>query len=453
MTSETRIERDLTGILGDLAMGPYPDYIDDVLTTTAHRRQRPAWTFPERWLPVDLTTQAAPTARMPWRQLGVLALIGVLIALIAAAYVGTQRRLPEPFGPAANGLIAVSRGGDISMIDPVSGATTPIATGPDTDFSAEVSPDGTHVAFLREHMESGVAFHDVVVALVDGSEATVITPQAVLGGIDGFAWSPDGRALLAALSGNNGLRLYDAAGSDAPRTIRDGDLVAPGEPVRTGLTTFLAPFQPPDGRAILIRRQTANGTALVRLELETLQQTVLAEASRSEDLGAARWSPDGTRVVYNAAPADDPASQRLFVVNADGTGRRQVTDAPGNWFDIDPSWSPTGDRIAFTRYEETSEGWVIRPIGVYSFVDGTVRDVGPLPRETRAAEPNAGDADASTGEGFWFEWSPDGASLIAVPGEGASHPVIIDVATGEWRNLEAIVDPHVVAQSWQRRAP
>jgi hypothetical protein len=31
--------------------------------------------------------------------------------------------------------------------------------------------------------------------------------------------------------------------------------------------------------------------------------------------------------------------------------------------------------------------------------------------------------------------------------------VIIDVATGEWRNLEPVVDPHVVAQSWQRRAP
>ena len=33
MTTERRLERDLPHILGDLAMGPYPDYIDDVLAT------------------------------------------------------------------------------------------------------------------------------------------------------------------------------------------------------------------------------------------------------------------------------------------------------------------------------------------------------------------------------------------------------------------------------------
>jgi len=70
MTTERRLERDLPQILGDLAMGPYPDYIDDVLATTAQRRQRPAWTFPERWLPMDIVTSRVPTAAFPLRQLG-----------------------------------------------------------------------------------------------------------------------------------------------------------------------------------------------------------------------------------------------------------------------------------------------------------------------------------------------------------------------------------------------
>jgi hypothetical protein len=48
MTTERRLERDLPEIQGDLAVGPYPDYIDDVLALTAQRRQRAAWTFPER---------------------------------------------------------------------------------------------------------------------------------------------------------------------------------------------------------------------------------------------------------------------------------------------------------------------------------------------------------------------------------------------------------------------
>jgi Tol biopolymer transport system component len=268
-----------------------------------------------------------------------------------------------------------------------------------------------------------------------------------------FAWSPDSRSILADLDDNDELRLYDATSMASPRTITVDSLEPIGLPGYPGMTTYLAPFQPPDGRAILIQRQTSSGNALVVLDLETLQQTVLAEGTRKDDLGGARWSPDGTQVVYNASPADDPASQRLFVVNADGTGSRQITDAPGTGYDIDPSWSPTGDRIAFTRYESTASGWDVRPIGVYSLADETVRDVGPLPRETRAAQPNAGDSDASAGEGFAFEWSPDGTSLIAVPGEGATHPVLIDVATGEWRNLDPVVDPHGVFQSWQRTAP
>ena len=42
MTTEGRLTRDLPEILGDLATGSYPDYIDDVLATSATIRQRPA---------------------------------------------------------------------------------------------------------------------------------------------------------------------------------------------------------------------------------------------------------------------------------------------------------------------------------------------------------------------------------------------------------------------------
>ena len=56
MTTPTRIERELPGILGDLSAGPAPDYLDDVFGRTGRMRQRPAWSFPERWLPMaDIT--------------------------------------------------------------------------------------------------------------------------------------------------------------------------------------------------------------------------------------------------------------------------------------------------------------------------------------------------------------------------------------------------------------
>ena len=95
MTAEQRLDRDLPGILGDLAVGPYPDYIDDVLATTAQRRQRPAWTFPERWLPMaDIASRPAFAPRMPWRTIAVALLTLALIVGAAVAYVGAQRRAP-----------------------------------------------------------------------------------------------------------------------------------------------------------------------------------------------------------------------------------------------------------------------------------------------------------------------------------------------------------------------
>ena len=54
------------------------------------------------------------------------------------------------------------------------------------------------------------------------------------------------------------------------------------------------------------------------LDLETGHETFSPRTPATTWRGG--WSPDGSQVVYNAVPADDPASQRLFIVNADGTG-------------------------------------------------------------------------------------------------------------------------------------
>ena len=76
---------------------------------------------------MQITTQAAPAARMPWRQLGILALIGLLLAVAAVAYVGTRRgpSPAPPFGLAANGAIAMERGGDIVTVDHATGDRHP----------------------------------------------------------------------------------------------------------------------------------------------------------------------------------------------------------------------------------------------------------------------------------------------------------------------------------------
>ena len=106
MTVDRRFERHLPEILEDLYLGPSPMYRDEVLAAAVRPRQRAAWTFPGRWLPMDIATRVAPGTRLPLRQLGILALIAILVAVAVAVAVGAQQRhLPAPFGPARNGLI------------------------------------------------------------------------------------------------------------------------------------------------------------------------------------------------------------------------------------------------------------------------------------------------------------------------------------------------------------
>lgn len=55
----------------------------------------------------------------------------------------------------------------------------------------------------------------------------------------------------------------------------------------------------------------------------------------------AAWSPDGTRIAFRSA------TNEIFVMNADGTGRRQLTNTPAA--EQEPVWSPDGSRIAFAK--------------------------------------------------------------------------------------------------------
>ena len=54
------------------------------------------------------------------------------------------------------------------------------------------------------------------------------------------------------------------------------------------------------------------------------------------------WSPDGNRMVYQA---DVDSVKQLFVVNVDGTGKKQLTS--GTAPHVDAAWSPDGNTIFY----------------------------------------------------------------------------------------------------------
>jgi TolB protein len=59
----------------------------------------------------------------------------------------------------------------------------------------------------------------------------------------------------------------------------------------------------------------------------------------------ADWSPDGKRIAYQAGTPPRVDHPEIWVMNADGTDRVQLTR--NRTRDENPDWSPDGKRIAF----------------------------------------------------------------------------------------------------------
>lgn len=58
------------------------------------------------------------------------------------------------------------------------------------------------------------------------------------------------------------------------------------------------------------------------------------------------WSPDGTRIAFQTPDAEN-RHNTIGIVNADGTGFHRIGEA-GAFLDDNPAWSPDGSKIVFT---------------------------------------------------------------------------------------------------------
>jgi dipeptidyl aminopeptidase/acylaminoacyl peptidase len=136
------------------------------------------------------------------------------------------------------------------------------------------------------------------------------------------------------------------------------------------------------------------------------------------------FSPDGGRIVFSSVGADGevsdtvgPSGLDLYVMAADGSGRRRVLDGDE---DVSPAWSPEGDQIAFVRGgagDGAGRIFVVDADG-----DGSAR---ALVEHSGAAH----DSDPA--------WSPDGTQLAFVRTEpgGPSHLMVVDADGSDARSV------------------
>lgn len=435
MTTEPGRVRDLPTILGDLATGPYPDYIDDVLTSTAGARQRPAWTFLNRWLPmIDTARPAALVPGHAWRTASLaLLVLAVLLAAVAMVAGALQTRLPAPYGPARNGAVAYASAGDIYVADPATGTATALLTGPEMDIAPRFSPDGTRIVFERRL--AGVDSHLLVVP-VRGGEPTLITPQPVQ--IQDFyprparnyEFSPDGEAVVFMANDQTGPSIF-LANTDGSGVRR----------LDVGRSAFEPTFRP-DGTEVLFMGgvTSSTGNGIFAVDLANGRVRTLKPGGEGYDLAGPAWSPDGSRVSYWQWDTNSLGlSARTHVMTAEGTDDRVLPTPEGSVWNALATWSNDGTRI-FMMVGHTPDFSEVGAAIVNADGSGTTIEI-----------PYEGTVQANCCS-FWI-WSPDDSTILGRPTDVAGQPgqqLLVDVAARLVRPAPwtAASDP-----TWQRLAP
>ncbi len=131
------------------------------------------------------------------------------------------------------------------------------------------------------------------------------------------------------------------------------------------------------------------------------------------------WSGDGRRIAFLAASGANTANH-LWVVDADGSGLRELTDFPT----AGPRWSPDRSELAFVGWTN-GLGWDIGFIGA----NGTGLRWLPTP------------AGTDIPEGALPSWSPDGEELVFFRVRAEGEDLVLVGADGSGaRTLTTVTD-------------
>ena len=410
-----------------LAAGPAegsPEPLARALAATRRTRKRPRWTFPERWLPVQLTMTRTPSLR-PILAIVTMALL--IVALVATAlYVGSQRTVPPL---PRNGAVVYAAGADLFIADQLGGTPRLLVGGPGDAGVPAFSPTGDRIAFI-----AGPQRTPVMTVRRDGSG---LTELAALPGWYGWQvrWAPDGSALLAT---TNGISEGGAAGT-GPSTWQlaviatDGSghrMVDAGPNTNAGRAEWR-----PDGRLI----------AFVGYSKPPIRDVFLADRDGTNVRkipGAANvasdgvaWSPDGKRLAFMHYRADRTVEIVVLELGADGTVTGSTSIQPEPQIparqpppppveaELTPRWSPDGSQLA------------------YAVVDGRSLRIGTVaPDGSGSRVVGASDAERTDD----VDWSPDGRSLVVVSDDVGW---LLDPATGKTTSAEFPIG------DWERLAP
>ena len=331
------------------------------------------------------------------RLLGVRGALGAAL-LLSAIMLALAATSADAAFPGEDGKIAFSKYNDRQGVSGVFAIAPEGATqtrlGPEDSYSPSWSDDGEQVVFVASSGESEMEYsEDIYVMNADGSNVRQVTDTRAYESSPSFF--PDGETIAFA-------RYSNRNGSDIFTIKLDGSGI-------TKLTDDPGFYEEsvaisPDGQRIDFSRYGRSSEIFV-MDADGTNPVNVTKTGRVDEFEM-DWSPDGKKIAFTSyrfsgimdlaaeaqnsgtftpdvlgpeslareAEASEPKDRtgepqedvEVSVMNADGTGRRDLTASRA--YDVAPVFSPSGEKIVFSkmtfdRRSESSELFVMRADG------------------------------------------------------------------------------------------